>query len=123
MKKQSEQARERPPWYGFVSCDLSTQRKEQFKAWSSGIETLEDYVSYLVQPGYKLSFSIDTYHDCLQVSWSCSAKGDPNEGWTLTARANELSKALAVLLFKHQVMLEGLWDSGLPSDQRQDDVG
>jgi len=123
VSKPPKQAKDRPVWNGFVKCDLNSKRKEQFREWASGIETVEGYLDVFIEPGYKLSFSVDTFHDCLQVSWSCSAKGDPNEGWTLTARGDSLYKALSVLRFKHLMMLGGLWDGALPADELEDDIG
>jgi len=123
VKKSAKPEKIKFEWHGYVPCELNSKRKEQFREWQPGITTLEGFLDVMVMPGYKLSFSIDTYHDCLQVSWSCSAAGDPNSGWTLTARGNELVKALSVLWFKHHVMLEGQWDGVLPADEYADDIG
>jgi len=123
VPKKSSRQPDKAVWKGFVPCELNSKRKEQFREWSPNVEAVEDYIERFVAPGYKLSFSIDTYHDCVQVSYSCSSIGDPNCGWTLTARGNDLLKALAVLLFKHVVILECQWDQGLPADEFVDDIG
>ena len=102
---------------------LNSKRKEQFREWNGGYNTIEEYIEVMVEPGYKLSFSIDTYHDCMQASLSCSNPEDKNCGWTLTARGSSILKALGVLMFKHLIMLEGLWDGALPADEYADDIG
>jgi len=112
-----------PPFKGFVNCEMNAARKEQFKLWSPKSDDFELAVQECLSPGYKLSFSLDTYHDAYQVSWFCTAPGDRNAGWCLTARASTIGKALLVLLFKHIVVLEGDWTSVAPLDEGEDGIG
>ena len=110
-------------WKGFVACELNAERKRQFRENWSVRESLGEMVAAAVTPGYKLSFSIDTYHDCCQVSWYCTAADDQNAGWCLTARGGDFETAMAVLTFKHSVLLEGDWTSAAPMDSSEDYLG
>ena len=123
MPKKVARKPDKIEWKGFVSCELNTQRKEQFKAWTPKVDDLETGILECLSPGYKLSFSVDTYHDAIQASWYCGATGDPNAGWCLTARGASISKAFLVLLFKHLVILEGDWSSAAPMDEGEDGIG
>lgn len=120
-KRKVEQ--KKPDFKGFVNCELNAARKEMFKTWAPGITELDSAILECLSPGYKLSFSIDTYHDAIQASWYCSAMGDRNAGWCLTARASTITKALLVLLFKHTILLEGDWTSVDPADEGSDGIG
>lgn len=114
---------EKTPWKGFVQCEMNAERKKQFKEWSPKIDDLETAIQECLSPGYKLSFSIDTYHDTIQVSWFCSAMNDRNAGWCLTARAATIGNAFLVLLFKHTIILETDWSSAPPLDEGEDGIG
>ena len=123
MAKKVEKGAAKAPWKGFVNCEMNAARKEQFKMWTPKVDDIETAIQECLSPGYKLSFSLDTYHDAYQVSWFCSAPADPNAGWCLTARASSIGKAFVVLLFKHSVVLEGDWTSASPLDEGEDSIG
>ena len=122
MAKKVDRKRDQVAWRGFVNCEMNASRKEQFKQWTPKIDDVEGAIQECLAPGYKISFSVDTYHDAIQVSWYCGATGDPNAGWCLTARAGSISKAFLVLMFKHTVVLEGDWTSVAPLDEGDDGV-
>lgn len=109
-------------WVGFVSCDMNAERRIQFAEWEPNLDDLSALLHECISPGYKVSFSEDTYHNCIQASWYCGARGDKNAGMCLTARGRTVDKALAVLVFKHTVILEGDWTSAPPLDIGEDQI-
>lgn len=123
MAKKLKSGAEKVPWKGYVSCELNAERKKQFREQAPHPEEFEMNILECLSPGYKLSFSVDTYHDCIQVSWFCGATGDPNAGWCLTARGATVQACFAVLMFKHYVILEGDWSSAPPLDEGDDQIG
>jgi len=123
MPKKVGNKPDKVAWKGFVQCEMNSERKKQFKAWTPKIDDLESAIQECLSPGYKLSFSVDTFHDTMQVSWYCSAEGDRNAGWCLTARGATIGSAFLVLLFKHTVILETDWTSAPPLDEDGDGIG
>lgn len=123
MAKAQPNKPDKVAWKGFVTCELNAERKKQFKESWAGHDVSWLILDETVTPGYKISFSIDQYHNCAQVSWYCSDPKDQNAGWCLTARGPDFSTALSVLLFKHTVVLEGDWTSAAPLDASEDYLG
>ena len=123
MAKSKSKDRGAPVWNGFVRCELNTKRKDEYRAWFNPEWSVEDYLEKMLEPKYKLSLSLDLYHDCVQASWSCTDLESENNGWTLTGRGSTILSALSVLYFKHAVVLESRWTSALPADSDYDDIG
>jgi len=78
-------------------------------------------LSALVKEGYKVSISWDTYSDCLQTFLIGQAESLPNHGYILTARANDLSKCLASLVYKHMNVFDGVWHDRVADGRPTDD--
>lgn len=123
MAKKLKSGADKAAWKGFVSCELNAERKRQFREWGPQDPDLGASLLECMYPGYKLSFSVDTYHDCIQISWFCGATGDRNAGWCLTARGATIETCFSVLMFKHHVILEGDWSSAPPLDEGEDAIG
>lgn len=75
----------------------------------------------LVREGYKVSVSWDDYSNCVQCFLIAHAESLPNHPYILTARANDLSKALASLVYKHTNVFAGVWHDRIMEGRPQDD--
>jgi len=107
-------------WKGFISLELTDRQKAEVKALQADPDRVFDNVFSLIDDGYKISFSYDTYHDM----YICSATGkdpkSPNNGLTLTGRGGKVLGAMAALWYKHDVVTERVW--GEPEAHRRREV-
>ena len=124
MPRKSSKKSDSPEWKGFVDCNLDKSTKEKAKAWV--IEQAAEHmskISALVDDGYKISFSLDRFHDAYQASMSYQVNGHTNSGFTLSARGPDLGSAVGMLLYKHFVVLDGDWSNGTQRSKDADPWG
>lgn len=108
--KPRSTSKQRQDWQGFVNITLSQADQE---AIGSAELLPDDFVGILAglsELGYKVSFSPDKEHSCV----ICTATGVEddclNVGFSLSGRGPDISSALAVLWYKHDVLAQrGLW--------------
>lgn len=98
-------------WKGFVDVQLSEDDKARIAGDVEGGEI--DFWKVLaswIDEGYKLSISPDTAHNCVIATITSRLDGDPNFGYSLSARGPNAEGAVAALYYKDHVILEdGLW--------------
>ena len=113
-------------WKGFVDVELTPQEKEAVKALIPKVDDVWSEVLRLVFQGYKLTLSYDGRHNSHNASLTCRSEGDPNNGYTLSGRGGTVWSAVCSLWYKHDVALQGHWDTAKMQQQKlwdDDDVG
>lgn len=99
--------------YQFVDMRLSQTDKTKFDEWlmSSG-EEISDLLNMYCENGYKFSVSYDGNNDCFIGSMTCLGETDNNYRFVLTSRNDNWYNALALCVYKTQVLCEnGHWDT------------
>ena len=94
---------------GYIQHSLTAEEKKGYEAWDCTPEDLWDGIERLVDSGYKLSTSHDDYNNTRQASLTCNNPKHPDYGWVLVARAPDSFNAIALVMFKHVVLLGGDW--------------
>lgn len=102
---------------GFVNVNLTSQQKEQFRAWDYDDATAVDLMEGLLRNGYKCSGSWDSKFSAFIVTLTCKEPGDANYGLAMSGRAATLREAEAVTVFKHFAVLEQVWETPVESDE------
>lgn len=110
-------------FHGFVECNLDADQKAHAKAWVQTNPPTWEYLSELVDSEYKVSFAYDNYHSTYQCSLTCVKHGNPNEGWCLVARAPDAMSAFGMVVYKHTMILDGVWTDGNNGSQVEQDWG
>lgn len=92
------------PW---VDISLSKAESEKMKALYSEGSRLWDDLERLLDSGYKVTLTADSYNDCMACY--LIPKGDEhiNADLILTARGSDWTKALRGALFRHFVLFQG----------------
>lgn len=110
-------------WMGFISCEFTATDKAAFTdAYENQMNTSDvwERMVNLVEEGYKVSFSMSGSTG----TFTCSMTGTQDApeaavGFTLTARSGDVNRALAALVYKHDVMLKADWknakSTGIPN--------
>lgn len=99
-------------WGGFVQCNLSPLDKALYDQWyGENHEHIDRLIDEHLGSGLKLSVVFDGAHN----SYIASYTGRPNTDeafafrCTLSARSGEYMEALALLVYKHNVVMGGDW--------------
>lgn len=97
----------------FVNINLSKAEKTQFKSWFSEHEVeIPRLVTVFVAAGYKLSLKWDNENDCFIATSTCNDETMENGGKALSSRSDNWVEAIALNIFKTDVLSEnGIWES------------
>lgn len=98
---------------GYVRCELGKSDREPFREWQSAKTDAElfDMLVKLCDGGYLLKAG--SGKEGHQASLSDVDSPADCGGYVLSAFASEARDSLALLLYKHHVMMEGDWTSYL----------
>lgn len=98
---------------GFVRCDLGKADKEPFRKWQeeTSAATLFDMLLKLCDSGYM--FKAGLGKDGHQATLSACDTATEADGYVLAAFAGEAADSIALVLYKHHVLLEGDWSTSL----------
>lgn len=94
---------------GYVRCDLSTADKAAYLAWEQCQEgsALYGWLVKLMDSGYLVKAG-DT-GEGHQASLSANTTGMSWDGYVLVARASSSERALALVIYKHFILMEATW--------------
>ena len=99
----------------FVDVKLDQASREAFVGWQPTDTELVQHLAQLTFEGYRVGCSWSGEHQSYTVSLTGRAGTGENEGLCMTAFAGELTRAIALAVYKHRVVAEGVWLSVAPS--------
>lgn len=99
-----------PEFKGYVNYVLSDENKAVFSSWDIDDHDLWLLVAGHNQCGYKLSVSFNPKNDTFNATYMCNDTSSPNAGFCLSAFAPDWYNAVKILAFKHDVVLDGVWN-------------
>lgn len=95
----------------FVRLELTKAQQAECKGWCATLGEFSDFTLNLAEDGYKFNCKWDNYsnaHACF-VQRAVDGDGHINEGLCLTGRGSSPFKAIKQALYKHFIVLEGVW--------------
>lgn len=101
----------------FVDLELTADQKSGFKEWNWTDEDSVRMVETMGIEGYKFGTRYDRTNGSWIVSITCAENGHSNYGYCLSARGKSFLHALAVVLYKHCIILRGEWTTELSPDE------
>lgn len=104
---------------GYVRCELSKSEKEEYKAWEEATSNVQCYerLIKLADSGYLLKVG-DTGNG-FQASLCAATTGKPWDGYVLVSHAGHAARAVMLLVYKHEVLMQSDW-SGFLSEEGED---
>lgn len=110
MAKASKKQVKKAEWKGYHKINLTKEQDELFTAqYANRAIPFSDF-DILVNNGYKLAISFDTYYNGVSASLYAQDQKMEWAGYTLTAWAGDAETALKLLLFKHYVVAREQWE-------------
>lgn len=113
-------------WGGFVQANLSPMDKALFDQWhAEHLEHIQAYLDEHVGGGLKLSLVFDGEHNSYIASYTGRPNARPELPFrcTLSARAGQFLEALALLVYKHEVICGKDWTDFLVNGSRTQNWG
>ena len=106
-------------WGGFIDLRLDEQQKAEFLAWAAeSPATWTDDLQEMLAEGLNLSIKFDAENSTFIASVMGAGITNSNERYCLTARSDVWTEALALVVYKHVVLMDGAWDDFLPKTGR-----
>src|SRR5574338_1165560 len=95
----------------FVNINLSNAEKKQFKSWyEENQAAIPELAAAMTGQGYKLSIKWDNSNSCFIATVTCEGDGLPNDGKALSSRSGDFMEAVALNIFKTDVVSDdGVW--------------
>lgn len=105
----------------FCNINLSVAERKQFKSWYEENQTaIPELSAAFTSQGYKLSIKWDNGNDCFIATVTCENDHSENNGKALSSRSGDWMEAIALNLFKTEVLCEnGVW----PAESRGNSWG
>lgn len=97
-------------WKGFTDVRLLPMDIEGFLATDRDAETVVEMATAVLMDGYKIGVYWDFEGQEFGCSLTCKDPASPNNGYTIVAKAPTAVEAIALVLYKHNVVAEHVWD-------------
>lgn len=100
---------------GYINLKLDEEQHEAFDIWYGEHEHLfAGMAAETLVDGMALSIKYDAENQCFFATYSGAGITGSNERYVLTARSSSWPEALALLVYKHDELMGGMWDEFLP---------
>lgn len=106
--------RKRATYKGYCNVAIPSDRKDEMRTFIENSDDVEVLLQDAIAQGYKFSFEFDATTKAHKVTMFAAWEDLPNSGKNLTAYAPYWLDALGVVMWKHNVLTKGNWDSGDP---------
>lgn len=95
-------------WGGFINVRISDTQREDFHAWEqANAAHIGAYYEDHLSEGIKFSAAYDRENESFVVSYTGRLVALSPDRFCVTSRAGTLPQALALAVYKHEVMAEG----------------
>jgi len=92
----------------FITINLDGEAEKLFKSWApSHLETLNSDLANFIAEEHKVGLSWDQNNACFIASATCKDEKSPNHNCCITARSDDWTEALLLVLFKATVIPSG----------------
>jgi len=93
----------------FVNWALSDQEKVDVKAWNFTHDDLNEALIALVEGGYKVTFSYDTFNTCYSCAFVPTKDAKSNQGYILSGKGSTPLKAFKQCAYIHYHIMGEEW--------------
>lgn len=103
-------------WGGYVDLSLDDGKRLDFTDWfqSHSPEAMQLLTDALGE-GMAFGCKWDAANQCFLATFTGAGVANSNERYVLTARSDQMAEAMALLVYKHSVLMEGDWGGYRPA--------
>lgn len=114
---------EKATWTGFANIELEQKDKDAIAGGILDGDAVLEIMGDMLGEGHKIALSYDPERDTV----SCAATGAyercRNAGLTMTSFAKDITTALLVMAYKHDVIAKGNWQPFVRTSRPKEDFG
>jgi len=97
-------------WKGYLRVNLTEGQEKDFDVWFPTQSIQVGDVGILCNNGFKFSLAWDDFHNGVSASLFANDAKLAWAGWVLTAWADSVEEAVALLFYKHYIICEEDWE-------------
>lgn len=106
-------------WGGYINVRVDASERADFDGWQVAEQAnISRMLEDAAIEGLKLSVSYDAANSAYVASFTGAGCLADDARYVLSARSGDFWEAVALLLYKHHVLLRGDWGAYMPSSQR-----
>lgn len=105
---------------GFFNFEMDPEQKGNCKEWIRNEEEVALSIEQAIASGYSVKITLDTNKAGYQATMQANDAKDVNAGLCMSAYAKHWYDALAVLMFKHFVLLSCKWEEQEQASNTED---
>lgn len=109
VKGKPQNTSEKADFKGFFNYELSQEQRDECRAFMRQDELIATHIEDVIASRYKITLAKDGRADGYQATMQANDPKDPNAGLCMSAFARHWYDALAVLMYKHFVVLGKVW--------------
>lgn len=95
-------------WGGFINIRLSDEMRAHFHEWEAAYSAhISGYWEDHLGAGIKISFAYDETNSAFIVTYTGRLVGQVGSRYAVSSRAGTIQQALALAVYKHEVLAEG----------------
>jgi hypothetical protein len=106
-RKKSDQ---KVTWKGYVNITIPAKMNDKVLSYVKDDKNVWQQLTQIIDEGYTVKFVKGKEDGEVRCNLYCQNPDDDNAGYSLGAWATDWYTALAVCLFKHFVIAQGLWE-------------
>jgi len=110
VAKASKTQKSKVEWKGYLRVNLTEEQEKHFDDWFPTQVIQVGDLGILANNGFRFSLSWDSFHQGVVCSLYASDQKLAWAGWTLTAWAESVEEAMALLFYKHYIICEEDWE-------------
>lgn len=119
IKKNKKDATKKADFRGFFNYEMTPEAKTECKNWIREDELVALEIEQAIASGYSVKITMDNNNAGYQATMQANDPKDVNAGLCMSGYAKHWYDALAVVIFKHAVLLKYRWEDSeeTPSDE------
>jgi len=104
----------------FINLELDKVAQADYRLWREDLEHVVTVWTELLEEGYRVNTKYDDYSSSCAV-FIIPPDGNDNSGYILTGRGGNAYRAVSEAIYKHEVLLSGVWGAALAERRGHDD--
>lgn len=108
---KSDKKKPKFDWQGYVNIDVPERKHTDLEQYVADDKQVFFCYNSLLTTDYQFKQYFDSYTQAIKTVVTCYNADSENFGYAMTAYAEDWYTSLAVAIYKHMVLADGIWSS------------
>jgi len=122
-KPTSQGLTDKAAWQGFANIELEQKDKDAISGGVLDGDAVLEIMADILGTGHKIALAYDPERDTVSCAVTGAYARCRNAGLTMTSFARDITTALLVAAYKHEVIAKGDWSRFVKASKPKEDFG